>query len=189
MAQPSEKALRYKSTAQGLGWDELTELWRRIKGGTASDWDQGKALEYLTVRAFELSDLRVEYPYDVPPGGNPIEQIDGMVFLDHIPFLIECKDSESVDIEAIAKLRNQLLRRPPVTMGCVINTGAYTLPALILTDFAVPPQITLWTGADVGVALDARDFKELLVKKYRDLCMFGLTDYSPNYQSLKVKDE
>lgn len=189
MAQPSERDVRNKTRAQHLGWDELTELWQRIKVGSITEWDQGKALEHLTIRAFELSGLRVAYPYDVPPGGNPIEQIDGMVFLDYVPFLIECKDKESVDIQAIAKLRNQLLRRPPATLGCLINTGAYTLPALILTDFAVPHQITLWSDVDVEAALETRDFKVMLIKKYTDLCMYGLTDYSPNYQSLEVKDE
>jgi hypothetical protein len=111
------------------------------------------------------------------------------VFLDHIPFLIECKDKDVVDIVAIAKLRNQLLRRPPTTMGCVFITGAYTLQALILADFAVPHQITLWSGDDIEAALEAHDFREMLVKKYNDLCMFGLTDYSPNYRALEVKDE
>ncbi|MEJ7639416.1 MAG: restriction endonuclease [Singulisphaera sp.] len=189
MAKPSEKAIRYKEMAQELTWDALAELWQRIQDGTASEWDEGKALEHLVVRAFELSGLLVEYPYDVPPGGRPIEQIDGIVYLDYLPFLVECKDKGSVDIEAIAKLRNQLLRRPPTTMGCVFNTGAYTLPALILADFAVPHQITLWSGNDIEAALEGRDFREMLVKKYRDLCKFGLTDYSPNYKALEVKDE
>lgn len=189
MAKPSDKAIRYKLTARGLGWDALRSLWQQIKGEATPDWDDGKALEYLVVRAFELSGLRVEYPYDVPPGGKPIEQIDGIAFLDHLPFLIECKDRDPVDVEAIAKLRNQLARRPPTTMGCVFISGVYTLPALILADFALPYQITLWSGADIEAALEAGDFRKMLVEKYSNLCMFGLTDYSPNYRRFEVKDE
>jgi hypothetical protein len=189
MARPSDKATRYKKTAQELDWVGLFSLWQQIQDGATPDWDAGKALEHLVVRAFELSGLRVEYPYDVPPGGKPIEQIDGIVFFDHMPFLIECKDKDAVDVEAIAKLRNQLSRRPPTTMGCVFITGAYTLQALILADFAVPHQITLWSGGDIEAALAVRDFREVLIKKYNDLCMFGLTDYSPNYKALEVKDE
>jgi hypothetical protein len=123
VAQPSEKALEYKQRAQGLSWDALRRLWRRIKEGSTSDWDEGKAFEHLVIRAFELSKLRVEYPFDVPPGGSIFEQIDGMVFLADTPFLVECKDRESVDVLAIAKLRHQLQRRPPATMGCVCITG------------------------------------------------------------------
>jgi Restriction endonuclease len=183
MAKPSNRDINYRDKAQKLTWKSLLPLWRRIKEGATPGWDEGKAFEHLIVRAFELSSLRVEYPFDVPPGGRPIEQIDGMVFLDQIPFLLECKDRDSVDVEAIAKLRNQLLRRPPTTMGCVFTTGGYAPAALILADFAVPHQITLWSGDDIEEALAARDFKKMLIKKYEDLCMFELTDYSPYFRS------
>src|SRR5205085_4407394 len=122
------------------------------------------AFEHLVVRGFELSGLRVEYAYDVPPEGAILEQIDGMVFLGDTPFLIECKDRDSVDFVAVAKMRNQLLRRPPVTMGCVFITGEFTQPALILAGFAVPHQITLWAGDDTKAALDAQDFKAPLIR-------------------------
>jgi hypothetical protein len=102
-----------------------------------------------------------------------------MVFLGDTPFLIECKDRDSVDFEAVAKMRNQLLRRPPVTLGRVFITGDFTRPATILADFAVPHQITLWSGKDVKTALDAEDFKAPLVRKYHVLCMYGMTDQSP----------
>jgi hypothetical protein len=111
-----------------------------------------------------------------------------MVFLGQIAFLLECKDTETVDIEVIAKLSNQLSRRPPTTMGCVFTTGRYTEQALMLADFAVPHRIILWTSDDIEEALAARDFKRLLVKKYEDLCMFGLTDYSPYFRSLGVRE-
>ncbi|HZW30717.1 MAG TPA: restriction endonuclease [Isosphaeraceae bacterium] len=183
MAKPSGKALEYKTRAQGLSWEALRRLWRQIQDGETPEWDPGRAFEHLVVRGFELSGLRVEYAYDVPPEGAIIEQIDGMVFLGDTPFLIECKDRDSVDFEAVAKMRNQLLRRPPVTMGCVFITGAFTEPALILASFAVPHQITLWSGDDVEVALEARDFKARLVRKYNDLSMYGMTDQSLGFRA------
>ncbi len=189
MARPSEKDVKYKQDAQKLTWDQLNSLWGHIRQGATPDWERGKALEHLVVRAFELSGLRVEYPYHVPPGGNPIEQIDGMVFLDNTPFLIECKDQDGVDVETIAKLRNQLLRRPPSTLGCVFITGEFTEPALILADFTVPHQITLWSHGDIESALSACDFKESLIRKYHHLCMYGMTDHSPNYKALEVKND
>jgi hypothetical protein len=44
-------------------------------------------------------------------------------------------------------------------------------------------------GEDIEEALDASDFCKTLVKKYEDLCKFGLTDYSPDFRSLGVEDE
>lgn len=190
MAKPSEKALAYKSRAQGMSWDSLRSLWQQISNDNPiADWDAGKALEHLVVRAFELSELRVEYPYDVPPGGRLIEQIDGLVYLGAIPFLIECKDKDSVDIEAIAKLQSKLLRRPPVTMGAVFVSGGFTPPALILADLAVPHRILLWSSGDIESGLKTKNFGEVLRRKYEHLCMYGLTDYSPNYRTLEVNDE
>jgi hypothetical protein len=189
IARPSDRDIRYKEAARKLTWDDLSRLWREIQDEATPNWDEGKALEHLVIRAFELSGLRVEYPYDVPPGGSRIEQIDGVVFLDHIPFLIECKDRNAIDFSAIAKLHIQLLRRPPITMGCVFSAGGYTSPALILADYAVPHRITLWSSGDIEAALGVRDFKETLSRKYSDLCMFGLTDYSPSFREVQLKDE
>ena len=76
MARPSEKALRYQETARGMFWPEIQMLWEHVKADDTPDWDQGKALEHLVARGFELSDLDVEYPCDVPPAGDPLEQID-----------------------------------------------------------------------------------------------------------------
>ena len=84
---------------EGGALDEVT-----LRENTAG-WDEGQALEHLVIRAFRLNKLEAEYPYDVPPGGKAIEQIDGLVYLNCYTFLIECKDKETVDIEAIAKGR------------------------------------------------------------------------------------
>ena len=36
-------------------WAKLEGLWKQIKAGTATGWSPGKALEYMFVRAFDLS--------------------------------------------------------------------------------------------------------------------------------------
>jgi Restriction endonuclease len=187
LARPSPKALDYAARVRGMSWKDLGILWKGIKVHNTPEWQEGKAFEFLAMRAFELSKLRVDYPFDVPPGGQPVEQIDGLVFLESIPFLIECKDRKSIDVEAIAKLRNQLLRRPPVTMGCVLVTGEFTDAALLLSDWALPHRIALWTGIDIDEALAAKDFAIKLRDKYEHLCKYGMSDHSPSYKALQVQ--
>jgi hypothetical protein len=187
MARPSEKACEYIKRIEAMSWPELAVLWEAIKIGEVAGWEEGKAFEHLVMRGFALSGLAIEYPYDVPPGGSPIEQIDGLVILGCHTFLVECKDSDKVDIEAIAKLRNQLLRRPKTTFGCVFTTGAFTAPALIITDFSVPHRILLWSGFDVQECVSKKDFKKTLQDKYGHLCKYGLTDHSPYYEELEVR--
>lgn len=188
MARPSESDVTDRARAEALDWDGLKRLWREVKDGEAAGWSSGKALEHLIVRAFTLSGLPAEYPYDVPPGGNPVEQIDGMVVMGDTVFLIECKDMQSVDIEAVAKLHGQLLRRPPGTLGCVFSSGGFSNPALLLSDLAVPYRITLWSKVDIDAAIENEDFAEPLRRKYLDLCQFGLSDYSPFYKALRVAE-
>jgi hypothetical protein len=178
MVRLSRKAIEDRRRADELGWADVERLWTQVQDRNVVGWDAGKALEHLVIRGFSLSGLRVEYPYEVALGGRTLEQVDGMVYLGEVPFLVECKDRPSVDIEVIAKLRNQLGRRPPSTMGCVFSSGEFTAPAIILANFAVPHRITLWARDDIGEAIEGRDFAALLRRKYHELCMFGLTDHS-----------
>jgi hypothetical protein len=171
-----------------MDWDEIGTLWEQIKNDGAKGWEAGKALEYMVVRAFALSGLEVGYPYYVPPEGKQLEQIDGIVYLDGLAFLLECKDrSAPEDIEAFAKLRNQLLRRPDTALGCLFVTSEFTRTALTLADYSVPQRILLWSGADIEGAILSRNFASTLRDKYRNLCKHGLTDHSPNYRSLEVR--
>jgi hypothetical protein len=186
VAKPSEKDLDYIRRAEAMSWKDLSTFWEHIKAGQTPDWEGGKAFEHLVVRAFRLNGLEAEYPYDVPPGGKPIEQIDGLVHLQAHTFLIECKDKDAVDVEAIAKLRNQLLRRPETTLGCLFTTGEFTAPALIITDFSVPHRILLWSALDIEESLTKENFGAVLLNKYRHLCKYGLTDHSPNYRGLQA---
>jgi len=178
MAKPSKKALAYIEAAQAMQWADLSELWKSIKSGNTPGWDKGKALEHLVVRAFELSGLDVGYPYDVPPVGRPIEQIDGVVYLDHLAFLIECKDSDSADVAVISKMRHQLERRPPTTFGCIFVAGRFTEAASIVAGVTPPHRLILWNKSDIETALERQDFGSALVNKYRNMCRFGMADFS-----------
>ncbi len=186
MAKPSKRELGYRNKAEKVDWPDIASTWKEIKGGRTPGWEPGKALEYVIVRAFRLSRLDADYPYDVPPGGQRVEQIDGIVYLDGLAFLLECKDQDRVDIEAFAKLRNQLMRRPDTAMGCLFVADEFTMPALTLADYSVPHRIILWPGADIESAIAAKDFAGALRDKYRGLCKHGLTDHSPTYRALEV---
>jgi len=186
VARPSERDLEYIEGAQGRSWKDLNGLWNQIKAGHTPNWDDGKALEHLVIRAFRLSRLEAEYPYDVPTLGKPIEQIDGLVYMSGNTFLTECKDKETVDITAIAKLRNQLLRRPDTTFGCVFAADRFSPQALILVGYSVPHKILLWSGEDIEAAFHKKSFKATLLEKYRYLCKYGLSDHTSNYKGLEV---
>lgn len=187
MAKPSEKDLQYIDRVEGMDWRQLRDLWAAIKAKITPEWEEGKALEHLVVRAFRLDGLDAEYPYHVPPGGQILEQIDGVVFLGTHCFLLECKDENATDIEAISKLRIQLLRRPEATLGCVFTRDHFTRPALILTDLSIPHRILLWSDSHIEDSLRKRSFAKTLREKYRFLCMYGLEDHSPFYKELEVK--
>jgi hypothetical protein len=186
MAHPSRKALAYVEKAQKMDWSDLIELWGQIKRGHTPGWEAGKALEHLVVRAFKLSDLDAEYSYDVPLTGKPIEQIDAIIYLDDLAFLIECKDVHRVNASVIAKMKQQLERRPATTFGCIFVMGAFTEPALVVADMSPPQRILLWPGGDIAKALEAKNFKSALCDKYRHLCRFGMTDSLFFYRTLKL---
>jgi hypothetical protein len=186
VAKPSEKDLEYVKRAEAMSWKALNALWEQIKADDTPDWESGKAFEHLVIRAFRLNKLEAEYPYHVPPGGKPLEQMDGLVHLQCYTFLIECKDKDSVDVVTIAKLRNQLERRPGTTFGCVFTTGSFTDEALTITDFSVPHRILLWDELDIERSLKKKNFGAILLEKYRLLCKYGFTDHSPNFIEVEV---
>ncbi len=147
---------------------ELLRLWKSIEASDTPEWEAGRAFEYLVLRAFELEGAEVRWPYRVELGGEEIEQIDGVVYSDGLACLIECKDSiEKTKIEPIAKLRNQLLRRPVATIGIVFSRSGFTEPAETLTRFVAPQTILLWHGAEMEFALQRKYMRQGLREKYR----------------------
>jgi len=170
----------YQQNIEDLDWDELLQLWERIKNGTTQEqgWASGKALEYLVLQAFKLSGAEVVWPYSVRLDEEEIEQIDGAVYLRDIAFLVECKDHSSrINIEPIAKLRNQLLRRPGAVIGVVFSRKGFTNPASTLARFTSPQTILLWNGEEIEQVLKDRDFCRHLITKYRACIERGLPDF------------
>lgn len=170
----------YEAKIKRFGWSELRQLWESIKRRDTPDWDSGKAFEYLVLRAFELHGAKVTWPYGVSLYGQTqiVEEIDGSVKIGGLYSLIESKDeSGDIAITPIAKLRNQLLRRPAGTIGMVFSSHRFTEPAIQLAHFALPQTILLWTGDQVEYALTNENIGDLCERKYRMCVDHGMVDF------------
>jgi len=53
-------AEQYESIIASLQWDGLRALWDNIKKRNTPGWEQGKAFEYLVIRAFQLDGAEVK---------------------------------------------------------------------------------------------------------------------------------
>ena len=166
------------------GWVDLWALWTRLLDGNAPGFS-GKAFEYLILRAFELSGARVRMPYHVRLFDEVVEQIDGAVHIESLSFLIECKDTaDPVNVEPIAKLRNQLLRRHGSAIGMVFSRSGYTYPASILAQFLAPQTILLWEGGEIEAALRREDFVRALLAKHRWCVETGIPDFDTRLEDV-----
>jgi hypothetical protein len=159
-------------------WESLDILWQNIVNKNTPEWQAGKALEYFVLRAFELNGADIRYPYQVKIFNESVEQIDGAIHHQHLSCLVECKDEkDKINIEPIAKLRNQLHRRPAGSIGCIFSVSSYTEPALILSRFAAPQAIILWEKDSIEFSLKNRSFCNSLTRKYQALIEEG----DPNF--------
>lgn len=144
----------YKTRIESYGWDELRQLWQVIQAKNTPDWPIGKAFEYLILSAFQLESADVTFPYQVEVEQETVEQIDGAIYCDGLACLIEAKDQTSkVNVEPIAKMRNQLLRRHASTLGVVFSCSGFTPPASILAQYLGPQMVLLWSGDEIAYAL------------------------------------
>ncbi len=120
----------------------------------------------------------------MPNSGETMEQIDGIVYFDNFSLMIECKDhninnrKKSINIEPIAKLRNQLMRRPTSTIGCIFSTGGFTQPAKTLVNFISNQTILLWEGEEIEYCIKNKTICKQIVEKYRFCVEHGLNDYN-----------
>ena len=157
----------YKARITTYNWDNLIKLWSEIESGNTPNWDAGKALEYLILRAFQLNKSEVTWTYSVYLDGEEIEQIDGVVYADGLSCIIECKDTaKPVKIEPIAKLRNQLLRRPAATIGSIFSRSGFTEASETLAGFVAPQTILLWGGEEIKYSGSSVIFMETLVQNH-----------------------
>jgi hypothetical protein len=173
-------AAKYEGMIKSLQWEGLRMLWAQIESRDTPEWDPGKAFEYLVLRAFQLDGAEVKWPYGVKLFGEEVEQIDGVVYCAGLSCLVESKDFANkinVDIAPIAKLRNQLLRRPASTLGLVFSRTGFTDPARHLSYFSLPQTILLWSGEEIKYALEKEVICELLTLKYHVCIEDGLPDY------------
>jgi Restriction endonuclease len=169
----------YQQRIADYDYPQLLALWEEIQAGETPGWSSGKAFEYLVVRAFELEAAAVTYPFSVQLGGTVVEQIDGAVYSDGLSCLIECKDQDgNIAIDPVAKLRNQMLRRPAGVIGLVFSTAGFTDATKILARYSANQAILLWNGLDVQYALSRKQMRVGLMKKYRYCVERALPDYS-----------
>lgn len=169
----------YKLRIKAMGWARLRAFHERLIEGRVEGWEPGKAFEYLVLRAFELEGATVTWPYvtDVSllEAGGETEQIDGAIYVDGLACIVEAKDTAATtDIAPIAKMRNQLLRRPSSTVGLIFSRGGFSRPVKTLVKFVAPQTILLWTGDEVVYALKHQAFRKGLNEKYRRSVEQGL---------------
>lgn len=160
----------------------LLSLWNDILFKTTknSGWDAGFAFEYMILRAFELEGAETKYPYSVYMDGIEIEQIDGFVYLKefNLPVIIESKDKgDPQNIEPIAKLRNQLMRRPAGAIGSIFSTSGFTGPAGILGQFLAPNTILFWEKEEIEYCLTKKYFIQGTMLKYKHAIENGIYNF------------
>lgn len=155
----------------------LKKLWKQMRNGGPAGWDHGKAFEFLVLRAFELEKADVIWPFEVRAGGATLEQIDGVIYVGSLACLIESKDLQGrVNFEPIAKLRQQLSRRPPATVGCCFARNGFTSEAILLTQRSTPQNVLLWDGTELEFAFSRGTMCKGLVAKYRHSVEQALPD-------------
>jgi hypothetical protein len=176
MATPEEREVQIKR----LKWAGLRKHWAAIQSGNTPGWDPGEAFEYLVLRAFELDKAEVRYPYRVKLFDEQVEEIDGAVHVSGLSCLVESKDlGRDVAIGPIAKLRNQLLRRPNGTVGVMFSSREFTSAAVLLAHFVLPQAILLWTGEELGLSLEEERICPFLSLKLRACIEEGVPYFSP----------
>ena len=173
-----KKSDEYIAKIESYKPKDLILLWNQIKNNTVENfWAQGKAFEYLILKAFKIENADVMWPLSVWEDGKEIEQIDGAVYCKGLSSIIECKDSnDEINFEPIAKIRSQLLRRPSSAIANVFSRSGYTDNALILAQYNSPQTILLWQQNEIEYALKKKKFTEGLEIKYRNFVQKGIQD-------------
>ncbi len=178
--------VEYKSYISKLSYSEVIGLWEMVKADSydKSFWNNGRILEYLILRAFELEKCSVTYPYTVKEAGVVIEQIDGCIFTPSLSILIECKlykSNSPLSVEPISKLRNQLVRRPSSVVGALFSTSGFTEPALIISKFLAPQTILLWPMRDIDFCFKNQCFTRGMNALYKNSVEngknYGIVEY------------
>ena len=168
----------YEQQISAYTYADVRDLWTAVRNADPlPDWDAGKAFEYLILRAFQLEGAEVVWPYSVELESEIVEQIDGVVYSDNLTCLVEAKDyRDNVAIGPVAKLRNQLARRPPSVIGLLFSRTDFTSPARIVARHTNPQRILFWQHQDISIALENERMRRVLELKFRYAVEFGLPD-------------
>lgn len=168
----------YRARAQELDWSGVRALWRGIGVGSTPGWPAGRAFEHMILRAFELDGADVRWPFTVDIDGEVVEQVDGAVYAAGLACIVEAKDrTPRVDVGALAKLRNQLARRPAGVIGLLFSSSDFTTPAMALARFLAPQTVLLWSRDDWDYILERRRIVPVLEAKYRRCVEMGIANY------------
>jgi hypothetical protein len=171
------KNAEYEDKIAVMQWGDLQALFPQVVVRATPGWPPGKALEYLVPRMFELDGAKVRWPYETKLHGQLVEQIDGAVVAGGLHCLLECKNEKSpLAIAPIAKMRNQLLRRPAQSVGLIFSMSGYTDPAQLLSGYLGGQTILLWHPQEVELAVTKRKIIPLLEAKYRACVEDGIHD-------------
>jgi hypothetical protein len=172
--------------ARSLDWEGLQRLWQGILQGETPGWPPGKALEHLVLRAFELDGAEITWPFETKIAGEKVEQIDGVVYFGGITCLLECKDTaEAVSVEPIAKLRNQLMRRPAGVLGSVISKSGFSRSARLISKYLAPQAILLWEGNEIGMALE----KQSIIRAFRKKYHYYIEQGEPDFFTIELEEK
>jgi hypothetical protein len=105
----------------------------------------------------------------------------GAIYSDGLNCLVECKDTSTrVNVEPIAKLRNQLLRRPATAIGCIFSRNGFTDTAFTLAKYIAPQTILLWGQGEIYYCLENQFMRLALLKKYRICVEQGVPNFNIN---------
>ncbi|MBM3242144.1 restriction endonuclease [Candidatus Poribacteria bacterium] len=159
-------------------WSELSLSPSRFRGAELGAQEAGWVFEWWVYEAFRLSGADGQPPFVVRLGPSLVEEIDGAVFVPFGTFLVECKFQDAkVTIEPIVKLRSQLERRTPNTMGAIFSKSGFTHEAVTLLSHLSPCNVLLFTGDDIELMQHRpASMVEALRVKYRVAVMEGKPD-------------
>ena len=167
----------HEARIQQLDWSGLRWLWEGISRRDTPNWAPGRAFEYLVLRAFQLDGAEVRWPYSILMEDEVVEQIDGAVHWGWLSCLVESKDTtKPISVEPIAKMRNQLLRRPSSSVGLIFSHAGFTQPAVLLARYISIQTILLWEGEEIDHALKQQRIGKFLERKYRECVETGAPD-------------
>jgi len=98
--------------------------------------------------------------------------------VDEMHALVECKDygEEKINIDPLAKLRNQLARRHSNAFGMFFSATEFTEPAEILVGHMAPQLIILWSKEDIEFCLLNGCFIPCMKEKYKqglEICEYN----------------